>query len=367
MSGTVLVQPVSLDALMQAGEDKVLHMPAAPHPEVAFHDVEGAKRMAPPEMTYPVDAGFVRNVEAHYRNVIVGAGGKVLDTNLGYTSSELCQLGIEGYPLFNVRDAAGNPRIALRPPAQPAYRYSAAGDVICLTAHENYSAWLLGEVPRFLLAQAAVPGVRVVLHGEAKPFHLESLHAAGLAADRVDVVARDVVIAFERLLWVTPTYFHQVPHPAATEALSRLGSEAAAGAAKLYTSRSSSAVGLRRLLNEEEIEGIVQSHGYELVRPESMTFAEQLSRMRGTRVLAGPFGAALANAVFMPAGGTIIEIATKLSLEFVRIAAQRRLNFVRVPTWQRKFRDGLNVSTSTDYVVKPEEIQSALRIAGTLS
>ena len=367
MSGTVLVRPVSLDALMQGGEKKVFHIPASAHPEISFYDVAGAKRMAPPETTFPIDAGILRNVEVHYRNLILGAGGALLEPNVGYTSSELCQLGLENFPLFNVRDAAGNARIALRPPAQAPYRYPANGDVTCLTAHENYSAWILGEVPRLLLAKAAVPEVRVVLHGHAKPFHMESLQAAGLAAERVECIDRDVVIAFERLLWVTPTYFHQIPHPAGTEALSRLGGEAAAGNARVYTSRSSSAVGLRRLLNEEEIEGLVEGHGYELLRPESMTFPEQLSRMRGTRVLAGPFGAALANAVFMPAGGTIIEIATKLSLEFVRIAAQRRLHFVRVPTWQRKFRDGLNVSTSNDYVVKPEEFQAALRIADSLS
>ncbi len=64
----------------------------------------------------------------------------------------------------------------------------------------------------------------------------------------------------------------------------------------------------RIIVNEAALEAALSARGVRVIRPERMTPAEQISAMAGTGVLIGASGAALANALFLPRGATLVEL-----------------------------------------------------------
>lgn len=64
----------------------------------------------------------------------------------------------------------------------------------------------------------------------------------------------------------------------------------------------------RRLLNEEEIIAIIDRFGFEVVRPEKLSFTEQVQLFRQASAIVAPHGAGLANIVFCQPHTKVIEL-----------------------------------------------------------
>ena len=75
---------------------------------------------------------------------------------------------------------------------------------------------------------------------------------------------------------------------------------------KIYVSRAKLKSG--RTYGEEGIQQIFAKNGFRVIYPETMPLVEQISFMKNCRVLAGCAGTALHLALFMPRGGTVIQI-----------------------------------------------------------
>jgi len=75
---------------------------------------------------------------------------------------------------------------------------------------------------------------------------------------------------------------------------------------KLYISRRDS--GNRRLENEDEVENLIASHGFEIVSLTSMPIAEQIELFAGATHVIGAHGAGLTNIVFCKPVTRILEI-----------------------------------------------------------
>ncbi|MDR1337536.1 MAG: glycosyltransferase family 61 protein [Rickettsiales bacterium] len=75
---------------------------------------------------------------------------------------------------------------------------------------------------------------------------------------------------------------------------------------KIYLSRA--ALSPRRIHGEEKIQRIFEKNGFYIAYPEKMPLREQVSLMKNCKVLAGLAGTALHLALFMPAGGRVIQI-----------------------------------------------------------
>lgn len=75
---------------------------------------------------------------------------------------------------------------------------------------------------------------------------------------------------------------------------------------KIYVSRD--AMSSRRTFGEGAIQKIFAKNGFHIIRPETLPLEQQIALMRGCRVLAGCAGTALHLALFMPRGGTVIQI-----------------------------------------------------------
>jgi hypothetical protein len=344
------------------GAEGIFRIPAGAHPPIRFFDADGARHEADPENTYPLLGVVLRDATIHFPGVVSLPGGLLLDANVGYTSVELCDHALPDYPL--VRDPASG-AITRRSDAPCAYHCREAA--ICVAAQSNFSAWLLGELPRVLLAATHVPGLAVILHGDARPFHFDSLADAGVAADRIRHVPAAGHVKVDRLVWVTPTYFHQVPHPAGTRELARMElPPGPAHRARIYASRSNPEVTMRRIVNEPAVEKLLEGRGFTVIRPEALSYQAQKGYAAGAEVFAAPFGAALASIAFCRERSIVLHIATKFSFEFIRLAAQRHLQLVQVRTLRRKVREGPNYSASHEFMIEPAEMEKALALAGTL-
>lgn len=79
---------------------------------------------------------------------------------------------------------------------------------------------------------------------------------------------------------------------------------------KIYVSRS--ALKSRRTYGEVAIQNIFAKNGFQIVYPETLPLATQIGIMKNCRVLAGCAGTALHMALFMPRGGTVIQIKRNL-------------------------------------------------------
>jgi len=62
------------------------------------------------------------------------------------------------------------------------------------------------------------------------------------------------------------------------------------------------------MVNETALETALRARGFEIVRPERLSAAEQVRMAQEAGIIVGPTGAAMTNALFAPAGATIVEI-----------------------------------------------------------
>jgi capsular polysaccharide biosynthesis protein len=69
----------------------------------------------------------------------------------------------------------------------------------------------------------------------------------------------------------------------------------------------------RRIINEEDVIAIFLSFGFAIIEFERLTFLEQLTLLKETKVLAGVHGAGLTNMIFMPNDGITFELTTQLN------------------------------------------------------
>ncbi len=75
---------------------------------------------------------------------------------------------------------------------------------------------------------------------------------------------------------------------------------------KIYVSRRGSQK--RVFLSEDRLESLLAAKGFRIVQPETLSVRDQISLFAGSAVVVGCAGAALANAIYCPAGAVVVEI-----------------------------------------------------------
>lgn len=155
-------------------------------------------------------------------------------------------------------------------------------------------------------------GARVVLVNEHNydtvPEYMYALiEMMGVPRDRVIILTettrfRRVIVpaqGFNIARWANDEFVRAYEHIAA-------GAPNTHKYEKIYMSRD--ALESRRTYGEHVVERIFENNGFKIIRPEKMSLAEQVGVMKHCRVLAGCAGTALHMALFMPCGGTVIQI-----------------------------------------------------------
>jgi capsular polysaccharide biosynthesis protein len=126
-------------------------------------------------------------------------------------------------------------------------------------------------------------------------FHLESLEMLGVARERITPFRGAHVVADE-LIWASPLAPIGFPSTFLIDWLrSSLGRDSDDGS-QLYLRRT----GARRVANETDVLATLRPRGFDVIDPDRLSFAEQVTIFSGARRLVGSHGAAFSNGIFAP-------------------------------------------------------------------
>ena len=184
--------------------------------------------------------------------------------------------------------------------------------VIYGPANETWGHWLTDFLPRLWVLQQAghdLESLRFLVPPDLRPFARTLLLLCGLREEQLvrynyfaELVRADLLLmptglrAGNRL---APCFADATAYWTA-----RVRTDCEAGRHRLYLSRAG-APQQRQMVNRDAMEEIARNAGFEIVRPESLTVAEQIKLFSGARILAGEYGSALHNSVFAGAGAAV--------------------------------------------------------------
>jgi len=196
-----------------------------------------------------------------------------------------------------------------------------------------YLGWLANHYGHFLLESLSHvwPLIATPLGGgelrlvafsmDPDPFFGSPAEALTTALDRLEVDLTGIYpihgpVIFERLIVPTPSFYlgrklHGAPvHARVWDAIQRDSYAAPSRAIYLSRKRYSLWGKIRRpMSNEADVESVFRRYGYEIVYPETLSFAEQLALYRQCAVIAGAMGSNVHNGAFMPRGAQSLILA----------------------------------------------------------
>jgi len=185
------------------------------------------------------------------------------------------------------------------------------GDFFLLSSsiYGNYFHWLIECLPKIAVWRQTGEHRKLLCPPLEAPFHRQSLALAGVSNDRIAQPGGNVRTPGELLFSdrirpgtdrisrsVIPFFDDLRTRVAATKERKR----------RLFVSRSGAKV--RRLLNEDEVTGTLAPLGFEAIRAETLSFAEQMSLYAGAEIIVAPHGAGLANTAICHPGTVIVEL-----------------------------------------------------------
>lgn len=182
--------------------------------------------------------------------------------------------------------------------------------------HHNYYHWFNDSLLRLYLLdrfQGHAP-VTVLVPPTLRDFQMQSLRYCLPEHGRIECVADDWVQVEQLVLpsFITEPLVGMVPPDAMAYIRTRIvtgvcGGENPPPRRRIYISRAGT--GHRQILNEHELMDCLRDYEFEIVRPEDLSFEQQVRRFRSADVIVGARGAALTNMIFAERA-RILEIAS---------------------------------------------------------
>lgn len=192
----------------------------------------------------------------------------------------------------------------------------------------NYAHWLTEVLPRVAVfcADERFKDIPLVIDKGLHPNIMASLRLLAGDQRRIHEVGSGESIRVERLYWMSVAGY--VPYErresssgkhaqgvfsqVALDLMRRVCLQAAChtealssgdAGPKIYLRRNS---GVRQVRNGQDVERYLVGHGFRVVEPEKMTFAEQVRLFAEASMVLGPTGAAFANLIFARPGARIV-------------------------------------------------------------
>jgi hypothetical protein len=185
--------------------------------------------------------------------------------------------------------------------------YQVDHEVVTLAAgwQGAFYHWVYEVLPRLHLVERAGFNAVPLFVETAHRFQAESLALFGITQDKIIPAHRYAAVKAPQLIIpsipLTPTqwscrYLREkiVPKLARKPAL------------KLYVSRNDAS--RRRILNEENVFGLLQKHGFQKVELSQLSFKEQAEYFHAAEAVVAPHGAGLSHLVFCEPGTPVLEI-----------------------------------------------------------
>lgn len=194
----------------------------------------------------------------------------------------------------------------------------------------NYAHWLTEVLPRVAIfcADERFKDIPIVVNDGLHKNIMESLFLVagpereiitlpiGRAAycDELYITSVTGYVPFERRTKKLTDYSHGLFSPLAFDVLlnrlidSEQSTQPVEWPDRIFLRRNS---GIRKVVNEAELEKLLTSHGYVVVEPEKLTFSQQVRLFSNARAIVSSSGAAMANMVFSPRDARIIILIGK--------------------------------------------------------
>lgn len=195
-------------------------------------------------------------------------------------------------------------------------RLLVGGDTLFLSALEagNYGSFLFRSLPKLLLFRELGLPVDQVVVPDKSSFVAQAMVWAGLGETRLISVREAVSLVFERL-YVIDDFEAEGALCASTRRRieSRIrGRPGRSGEGRrIYVSRYLSSgyrPGYRPLRNELEVQRVLARLGLEVAYPETMSFEQQAEMFSQARLLVGPSGSGMLNAMFASGGCAVLDM-----------------------------------------------------------
>ncbi|WP_421737788.1 glycosyltransferase family 61 protein [Caulobacter sp.] len=173
----------------------------------------------------------------------------------------------------------------------------------------NYGHFVLDALPSLLmLDEAGLLDDAEILSPVLKPWQRDLL-ALAFPKRAIRELSAPVVRVESALYATSMNHFLHAPDATVARVAQRVlaaSKPMGQGPRRVYLSRRWQS--MRVMVNERALEKALKQRGFVVVRPERLSARQQVELMRDAEVVVAPTGAAVANALFMPAGARMIEI-----------------------------------------------------------
>ncbi len=186
----------------------------------------------------------------------------------------------------------------------PIAEAGAAASILSLWC-DNYYHWLVDALPRLAVLDAGGGDAPAIVTPAApRPFQEQSLRALGIWERRLPYAGPRLRLA--SLTW--PSGLDPIGFPSARTTAwlrARFVAPHAPGGrpVRLYVRRSR-----RTVANPREVAAVLERFGFEVVEPETLSFAEQVRTFSAAEAIVGCHGAGMANSVFARPGAHVLEL-----------------------------------------------------------
>jgi capsular polysaccharide biosynthesis protein len=183
------------------------------------------------------------------------------------------------------------------------------GSVLSMIADcdTNYYHWLFDVIPKL----RATKPVHYYYVNQSKAFQKDSLKALGIPKSKIIAADKHPFISADLLIPVSYACSDEGPAKWAVEFVRSSLARFKKPTRRLYISREKAP--MRRILNEDEVFALLESHGFERIFCEDLSFQEQIELFGEAEIIVSPHGAGLTNMIFAPPGTKIIELFSPCS------------------------------------------------------
>ncbi len=200
--------------------------------------------------------------------------------------------------------------------------------VLAMTSSNQriYFHWLIDCLPRLLRLLGGLDPETLIYADQSRPYQREGLALAGLPADRIIDASRIPALTARRLIVPCHQFTRGSLLPDwAVGALRGLIAPARAAllpavrghGRRLYISRGDAAH--RRVLNEDELFGLLSGQGFTLLQLSHLSLAEQIVAFADAEIVVAPNGGGLGNLVFSRPGTRFIELLPRSNIDSLRV------------------------------------------------
>jgi capsular polysaccharide biosynthesis protein len=253
-------------------------------------------------------------------------------------------------------------------------------------APENYYHWLIEDISKLMsLDMVKLPRTIPILVKRDLPYQFMEALKIFTSREVILVDPGEENISIQRLFVLGPSTYHpeiynfefwrggalSKPHLQflRNRVFGYFGiQEGKVGEGKIYISRPSG--GRRSIVNNQQIEQLFEDRGFEIVRPENLSFEQQVRLFSSAKIIAGGAGAAYANLIFCQPGCEVLGLVCtaiktySMQANLAKFGGARYTLITGEPFKRHSQQAWFVDEVHQDFWIDPEQVQRFLQEQG---